>query len=56
MQKLKVNDEVIVLAGKDKGKSGKLLKVNQKLHRLIWCRSNIGHNLPQNKGSKPMLD
>jgi large subunit ribosomal protein L24 len=30
MQKLKVNDEVIVLAGKDKGKSGKLLKVNQK--------------------------
>lgn len=30
MQKLKVNDEVIILAGKDKGKSGKLLKVNAK--------------------------
>ena len=30
MQKLKVNDEVIILAGKDKGKSGKLLKVNLK--------------------------
>ena len=30
MQKLKVNDEVIILAGKDKGKSGKLLKVNHK--------------------------
>lgn len=33
MQKLKQNDEVIVLAGKDKGKQGKILKIieNKKL-------------------------
>lgn len=30
MQKLKLNDEVIILAGKDKGKSGKLVRVNSK--------------------------
>lgn len=27
MQKLKVNDEVVILAGKDKGKSGKIKKI-----------------------------
>ena len=30
MQKLKLNDEVIILAGKDKGKTGKLTKINSK--------------------------
>ncbi len=30
MQKIKVNDEVIVLAGKDKGKKGKVSKLNLK--------------------------
>ena len=30
MQKLKLNDEVIILAGKDKGKTGKLKKINAK--------------------------
>jgi large subunit ribosomal protein L24 len=30
MQKLRLNEEVIVLAGKDKNKKGKLLKVNLK--------------------------
>ena len=28
MQKLKVNDEVVVIAGKDKGKTGKIAKIN----------------------------
>ena len=28
MQKLKVNDEVIVIAGKDKGKTGKVINVS----------------------------
>ena len=32
MQKLKINDEVIVLAGKDKGKTGALTKVDTKNH------------------------
>jgi len=30
MQKLKINDEVIVTAGKDKGKTGKVTKLNWK--------------------------
>lgn len=30
MQKLKLNDEVIILAGKDKGKTGKVKKINSK--------------------------
>jgi large subunit ribosomal protein L24 len=35
MQKLKLNDEVIVLAGKDKGKKGKIIKVLGKQERVI---------------------
>lgn len=30
MQKIKVNDEVVVIAGKDKGKTGKVRKLNLK--------------------------
>jgi large subunit ribosomal protein L24 len=30
MQKLKINDEVIVIAGKDKGKTGKVTNLNWK--------------------------
>lgn len=35
MQKLKVNDEIIVTAGKDKGKSGKVRSVNFKNNRVL---------------------
>jgi len=35
MQKLKINDEVIVLAGKDKNKTGTVLKINQKKNVVI---------------------
>lgn len=35
MQKLKVNDEVIVTAGKDKGKKGKVLNINFKTNRVL---------------------
>lgn len=35
MQKIKVNDEVIVLAGKDKGKTGKVKKINFKTNRVL---------------------
>ncbi len=34
MQKIKVNDEVVVIAGKDKGKTGKVLNVNEKTSRI----------------------
>ena len=35
MQKLKVNDEVVIIAGKDKGKSGKIKSLNLKVNRVL---------------------
>jgi large subunit ribosomal protein L24 len=35
MQKLKVNDTVQVLAGKDKGKQGKIKSINFKTNRVV---------------------
>jgi large subunit ribosomal protein L24 len=35
MQKLKVNDEVIVIAGKDKNKKGKVKSINFKTNRVV---------------------
>lgn len=35
MQKLKLNDVVVVIAGKNKGKSGKLINVNHKTNRVL---------------------
>lgn len=35
MQKLKINDEVVVVAGKDKGKVGKLVNINSKKNTVI---------------------
>jgi len=35
MQKLKVNDSVQVLAGKDKGKQGKVKSINFKTNRVV---------------------
>lgn len=41
MKKLKVNDEVIVTAGKDKAKTGKVLSVNRKTNKAIVEGVNI---------------
>ena len=41
MQKLKVNDEVIVLAGKDKGKKGNIAKINFKKNLVFVTGVNI---------------
>lgn len=41
MQKLKVNDEVIVLTGKDSGKKGKVKKINLKSKRIVVDGVNI---------------
>lgn len=41
MQKLKVNDEVIVLAGKDAGKKGKVKKINFKSNKVLVDGVNI---------------
>ncbi len=35
MQKLKLNDTVVVLAGKDKGKQGKIKDINWKTNRVL---------------------
>ncbi len=35
MQKLRLKDEVVVLAGKDKGKTGELLKMNLKTNKVL---------------------
>ena len=41
MQKLKLNDEVIVLAGKDKGKTGKLVSMNTKKNKVVVQGVNV---------------
>lgn len=41
MQKLKVNDKVVVLAGKDKGKTGAVKKINFKTNRVTVEGVNI---------------
>jgi len=41
MQKIKVNDEVIVTSGKNKGKTGKVLKVFLKKSKVIVSGVNI---------------
>lgn len=41
MQKLKVNDEVVILAGKDNGKQGKVKKINFKTNRVLVDGVNV---------------
>lgn len=41
MQKLKVNDEVVVLSGKDKGKTGLIEKINFKTRRVFVKDVNV---------------
>ena len=41
MQKIKVNDEVVVIAGKDKGKTGKVAKVDLKNNKVVVKGVNV---------------
>lgn len=41
MQKLKVNDDVIVIAGKDKGKTGTVQRINFKKNEVIVGGVNL---------------
>ncbi len=41
MQKLKVNDTVQILAGKDKGKQGKIKTINFKTNRVVVEGINV---------------
>jgi large subunit ribosomal protein L24 len=48
MYKIKKNDEVIVISGKNKGKSGRILKINRKKNQVVIDKINIvkKHNKP----------
>lgn len=39
--KLKVNDQIVVISGKDKGKSGKIMKVLKKSNKVTVEKINI---------------
>jgi len=41
MQKLKLNDEVIIVAGKDKGKTGTVAKINFKTNLVLVSGVNM---------------
>jgi large subunit ribosomal protein L24 len=41
MNKFKLNDEVVIVAGKDKGKKGKLTSVNFKTNKVIVEGCNL---------------
>ena len=39
--KLKINDSVIVTTGKDKGKKGKIMRINRKTNKIVVEKINI---------------
>jgi large subunit ribosomal protein L24 len=39
--KIRKNDDVIIIAGKDKGKNGKVLACNEKTHRIQIAGINM---------------
>lgn len=51
---IKKGDNIIILAGKDKGKSGKIAKVMPKENRVIVEGLNISkrHRRPRRRGEK----
>jgi large subunit ribosomal protein L24 len=50
--KLRKNDEVVVIAGKDKGKTGKILKVIPEKHRVIVEKVNFAKEFIRQDQSK----
>ncbi len=54
MMKIKVGDEVIVIAGKDKGKSGKVIKTLKNENKVVVEGINIvkKHVKPNNQNDK----
>ncbi len=51
---IKKDDSVIIIAGKDKGKSGKVIKSLPKIHKVIVAGVNIikKNQKPRQKGQK----
>tara|TARA_Y100000590_G_C15636460_1_gene983179 strand:+ start:171 stop:494 length:324 start_codon:yes stop_codon:yes gene_type:complete len=56
--KLKKGDEIIVLAGKDKGKTGKITKVKKSINKVIVSGVNIAkkHQKPNNDQTGGIID
>ena len=56
--KLKKGDEVIVLAGKDKGKTGKIVKVSPKINKAVVTGINKvkKHQKPDNNQSGGIIE
>jgi len=54
MMKIKVGDEVLVIAGKDKGKNGKVIKTLRKDNKVVIEGINIAkkHVKPNNQNDK----
>ncbi len=54
MMKIKVGDEVIVIAGKDKGKSGKVIKTLKNENKVVVEGINVAkkHVKPNNQNDK----
>jgi large subunit ribosomal protein L24 len=52
--KIKKNDKVIIIAGKDKGKSGKILRVLVKENKVVVEGANMmkKHQRPRKAGEK----
>jgi len=54
--KLKLNDKVLIISGKDKGKTGKIIKVIKKHDRIVVekCNMRTKHikKTPQRQGEK----
>ncbi len=57
-RRLKKGDTVEVLAGKEKGKTGKILKINSKKHRVTVEKLNFikKHQKPDAKGKGGVLE
>ena len=51
--KLKVNDKIIVITGKSKGKTGKILKIDHKKDRLIVEKVNLVKKHKKKSGNTP---
>ena len=55
--KIKVNDNVLVIAGKDKGKSGKVIKTFAKENKVVVEGVNISkrHTKPRTNNDKVVI-
>ena len=55
--KLKKNDQVLIMSGKDRGKKGKILQVFPKEHRILVEGINLRkkHQKPKKSGEKGQI-